>query len=81
MLKKLIFNDGKCPNWKIQESESACFLVWALPVVENQFFKHFSNKVLYIYRSKFFLEHFGQYLKKSKNGFPIVFEKCNFEMT
>ena len=30
--------------------------------------------------SKFFLERFGQYLKKSKNGFPIVFIKCNFEM-
>ena len=64
----------------MHESESACFLVWALPVVENQLLKHFSNKVLYNYCSKFFFERFGEYLKKSKNGFPIVFLKCNFEM-
>ena len=30
------------------------FPVKALPVVENQFLKNFSNKVLYIYCSKFF---------------------------
>jgi hypothetical protein len=54
------------------------FPVGALPVVENQFLKHFTNKVLYNYSSKKNLERFGQYLKKSKNGFPIVFKKCNF---
>ena len=40
---------------KIQwESESACFLVQALPTVQNQFLKQFSNKVLHNYCSKFF---------------------------
>ena len=29
------------------------------------------------FNSKFFLERFGQYLKKSKNGFLIVFSKSN----
>ena len=50
-----------------------CFLVWALPKVRDQIRKQFFDKVLYNYSSKFFLERFGQYLKKSKNGFPIVF--------
>ena len=27
---------------------------------------------------KLFVECFGQYLKKSKNGFSIVFSKCNY---
>ena len=26
------------------------------------------------------MEHFAQYLKKSKKGYPVVFLKCNFEM-
>ena len=73
MLKKMIFDHGKSPNWKMRES--AFFLVWALPAVENQFLKHFSNKVLYNYYSifYFFLECFGQYLKKSKMDFPFYF--------
>ena len=50
------------------------FQVGALPVVENQFLKHFSNKVLYNYCSKFFLERFGQYLKKSKMDFQMNFK-------
>ena len=33
--------------------------------------------MLYNYNSKFFLERFGQYLRKSKNGFPIVFSKSD----
>ena len=32
----------------------------------------FISEYPYFY-SNFFLERFGQYLKKSKNGFPIVF--------
>ena len=39
----------------------------------------FFNKVLYNYCSKKKLERFGQYFKKSKNGFSIVFLKCYFE--
>ena len=49
------------------------FPVGALPVVENQFLKHFLIKYYIITVLNFFLERFGQYLKKSKNGFPIVF--------
>ena len=64
----------------MHESESACFLIWALPTVKNMFLKQFSNKMLYNYYSKKNLERFGQYLKKSITGFPIVFLKCNFEM-
>ena len=30
-----------------------------------------------IFLFKIFLERFGQYFKKSKNGFPIVFQKCD----
>ena len=73
MLSKSILNLGKCPNRKTHESESACFLVWALRKVQNRIWKQFSHKVLYNYYSKFFLERFGLYLTKSKNGFPIVF--------
>ena len=36
-----------------------------------------SLKVLYNYNCIFFLECFDQYLKKSTNGFPIVFS--NFQ--
>ena len=41
-----------------------CFLVRKLPKVRDQIGKHFSDKVLYNYCSKYFLVHFGQYLKK-----------------
>ena len=59
-----ILNLGKCPNWKTHESESACFLVWALPKVQNQIEKHFSHKILYNFLTKFFLERFSLNLKK-----------------
>ena len=35
LLSKSILDLGKCPNQKTHESESACFLVWALPEVQN----------------------------------------------
>ena len=38
----------------MHESESACFLVWALPAVQNKFLNQFSHKVLYNYCSNFF---------------------------
>ena len=31
------FGPWKCPNLKIHESKTACFTVWALPEVQNQF--------------------------------------------
>ena len=47
LLSKLILDFGKCPNQKTHESESAGFLVQALPMVHNQF----SHKVIYKYNS------------------------------
>ena len=47
-----ILDLGKCPNRKTHDSESACFLVGALPEVQNWIWKHFSHKVLYYYNSK-----------------------------
>ena len=47
------------------------FPVGALPMVQNQFLKNFSNKVIYNYCSKKNSERFCQYLKKSKKAFPI----------
>ena len=52
LLSKLILDFGKCPNQKMHESESAGFLVWALPMVQNHFSKQFYQKVLYSYCSK-----------------------------
>ena len=51
-------------NCKMYESDSACFLVWAVPAVHNQFLKQFSNKVLYNYCSKYVLGRCYQHLKK-----------------
>ena len=48
----------------MHESESACFLAQALPSVQNP---------LHNYCSKKKLECFGQYLKKSKKLFRIVY--------
>ena len=58
----------------MHESESAVFLVQAFLVVRNQFWKQFSNKVLYNYYSKKKLERFGQYLKSEKMDFPLYFQ-------
>ena len=45
---------GKCPNQKTHASESAGFLVWALPEVQNCLWKQFLHKFLYTYYSKNF---------------------------
>ena len=54
LLSKTILDLGKCPNQKTHERESAGFLVWALPMVQNRFWKQFLHKVIYNYYSKFF---------------------------
>ena len=55
----------KCMKVKVQ----------ALPAVKNQFWKQFSNKMLYIYYSLKKNERFGQYLKKSKKiDFSFYFQ-------
>ena len=46
----------------------------------HDFFSHKNNYIFLKHNWSpfgFFLERFGQYLKKSKNGFPIVFSKCD----
>ena len=42
---------GKCPNQKTHESESADFLLWALPEIQNQFPKQIWLKNIVIYIS------------------------------
>ena len=54
MLSETILDLRKCPNKKTHESESAGFLIWALPEVKNCFQKQYLHKVLYNYYSKFF---------------------------
>ena len=67
----------KWSNWKYRYSRIRVFSVWPLPKVENWFFKaDLKWKCPYFY-TKFFLERFGQYLKKRKNGFSILFSKCD----
>ena len=73
MLSKSILDLGKCPNWKTLESESACFLVGHLVRSKIKSESSFPIKYYIITILNFFLEHFGLYLTKSKNGFPIVF--------
>ena len=46
LLSDSILDLGKRPNWKMHESESAKFLVQALPKVQNQIQMQFSHKVL-----------------------------------
>ena len=71
----MILDFGKCPNQKTQESESAGFLVWALPVIQNQFLKQISNKVLYSYHSNFSFQEFWSIFKKKNGFFHCIFKK------
>ena len=73
LLSDSILDLGNCPNFKTCTFTFMHFPVGALPEVQNRIRKQFSHKVLYSFLTKFFLERFGQYLKKSKKGFPIVF--------
>ena len=65
-LSESIFDFGKWSNWKYANTRQKLIpktdFKWECPY----------------YYSKFFLECFGQYLEKSKNGFPIVFS--NFQL-
>ena len=55
ILSKTAFQTNFGPREVPQsESESAGFLVWALPAVQNQFGKQFCSKVQYNYGSIFF---------------------------
>ena len=59
---------------KTHESESAGFLVQALPMVQNQFWKRFSNKVLYNYYSKKNLGFRSVFKKIKKWIFACIFK-------
>ena len=64
---------GKCPNQKTHESESAGFLVRALPEVQNLFQKQFSYKVLYNYYYTFI------FFNTDPNApFKKLNKKCNY---
>ena len=72
-----MFDPGKCPNQKTHESESGGFLVLVLPEVQSLFWKQFFNQVLYNYYLKKKLKRFVTKNGVFKNGFPIVFSKCD----
>ena len=74
LLSESIFDFGKWSNWKYTHHIYVYFP-----------FDHFlKSKIGSESRDEmrmsiflFFLKRFGQYLKKSKNGFPIVFSKSD----
>ena len=78
---KTAFGNNSGP-WEVpkpekHESESAGFLVWAIPAVQNCFRKQFYTKSYIITILIFFLERFVLKIGASKSGFPIVFLKCD----
>ena len=64
LLSDSILDLGKFPDQKTHESESACFLVRALPEVQNQIQKQFSHKVFYNYITKQFFLVFRSIFEK-----------------
>ena len=72
MLSESILDFRKGSNWKYANTRICIFSVWPLPKVENWFQKQIWNENIHIYILNF-LKSFGQYFKKSENGFPIVF--------
>ena len=72
-----IFDPRKYPNQKTHES--AGFLVWVLPEVQNWFWKQFFKQVLYNHYSNFLCGAFRLKNGVSQNWFPIVFSK--FDLT
>ena len=77
LLSDSILDLGKFPDQKTHESESACFLVRALPEIKNQIRKQFSHKVLYNYITKFFFGAFRSIFKKVKKWiYHCIFKSC-----
>ena len=77
LLLESIFDFGKWSNWKYANVCIWVFSVSPLPKVKNSFWKQIWKENANISILNFFLKSFGQYLKKSKNGFPIVFSKSD----
>ena len=72
MLSDLILDLAKCPNQKNALSLSCVFRLGHFPRSKIESKSIFLTKY-FIFTILFFLEHFGYYLTKSKNGFPIAF--------
>ena len=79
LLSESIFDFGKWSHWKYANTRFCVFLVSPLPKVKNWFWKHISNENVHISDLKKKLERFGQYLKKLKIRFPIVFPKSEID--
>ena len=77
LLSEPIFDFRKWSNWKYANTSIWVFSVRPLPEVENWFRKQIWNESVHIFILIFF-GAFGSEFKKSKNGFPIVFSKCDF---
>ena len=60
-----------------QPENTLVFSIWPLPEVQKWFQKQIWNQNVHFSVLNFFLKRFGQYLKKSKNEFPIVFWKSD----
>ena len=67
-----IFDLGNCPYRRTPES--ACFLVWALPEVQNQIRQQFSHKVLHNFLTNFFWTVLVYIYKSKLLDFPIYFQ-------
>ena len=87
MLLESILDFGKCPNWKILESESACFPVRALCKVHNRIWKqYYLSTILFFfwsvrsisYKVKKWISHC--IFKSSSEGFRFFFfnHEANF---
>ena len=76
LLSKLILDHGKCPNQKACTFTFMRFLVGALPEVQNQFWKQFSNKVLYNYCLNFFCGAFRSVFEEVQKWIS----HCNLKM-
>ena len=79
MLSESIFDFGKWSNWKYANTRICVFSVLPLPEVENWFRKQISNENVHITILNFFLEHFGQYLKKVQKWISHLFPKSEID--
>ena len=81
ILLAMILYLWKCPNQKMHESESAGFLVRALPKIWNHFRKQFSYKVFFkVFFLILLIFLLLQYLQKKFNKLcPIVFSQSDLD--
>ena len=80
LLLESIFYFGEWSNRKYTNTRDCIFSVWPLSIVKNWFQKQIWKQNAHISILIFFVKSFGQYLRKSKNGFPIAFSKTVFHL-